>query len=69
MGADKMLLLQTDVNLSRSEIIDTYVYKTGIGSAQYGFATAVGIFQNVINLILVIATNWIAKKLTDVSIF
>lgn len=69
MGADKMLLLQTDVNLSRSEIIDTYVYKTGIGGAQYGFATAVGMFQNVINLVLVFLTNKIAKKLTDVSIF
>lgn len=69
MGADKMLLLQTDVNLSRSEIIDTYVYKTGIGGAQYGFATAVGMFQNVINLALVFLTNRIAKKLTDVSIF
>ena len=69
IGADKMLLLQTDLNLARSEIIDTYVYKVGIGSAQYGFASAVGIFQNIINLGLVVLTNRIAKRLTDVSLF
>ena len=69
IGADKMLLLQTDLNIARSEIIDTYVYKTGIGGSQYGFASAVGIFQNIINLGLVVLTNRIAKRLTDVSLF
>lgn len=68
LGVDKMLLLQTNVNLSRSEIIGTYVYKTGIGGAQYGFATAVGLFQNVVNLALLFVSNLIAKKLTDISI-
>lgn len=69
MGADKMLLMQTASNLSASEVIATYVYKSGLGSMQYGFATAVGLFQNVINLTLVILVNKISKKLADVSIF
>ena len=68
MGADKMLLLQTDLNLSASEIISTYVYKTGIEGAQYGFSTAVGLFQNVINVILLLVVNGISKKLSDISI-
>lgn len=68
MGADKMLLLQTDLNLSASEIISTYVYKVGFSGAQYGFSTAVGIFQNVVNMIIVLLVNWVSKKLTDTSI-
>ena len=68
MGADKMLLLQTDMNLEASEVIATYVYKTGFGSAQYGFSTAVGLFQNIINLIMLFLVNKVSKKLTDISI-
>lgn len=68
VGADKMLLLQTDLNLTASEIISTYVYKTGFASAQYGFSTAVGLFQNVVNLIMLGLVNWVSKKISDISI-
>lgn len=68
LGADKMLLLQTDLNLSASEIIATYVYKTGFYSTQYGFSTAIGLFQNIINLILLLIVNKISKKVADVSV-
>lgn len=68
MGADKMLLLQTDLNLSASEIISTYVYKTGVMQTQYGFSAAVGLFQNVINVTLLLIVNWICKKKLDTSI-
>jgi len=69
VGADKMLLLQTNLNIGASEIISTYVYKLGFEGSQYGFSTAVNLFQNVINLILVLLVNRIVKKLADVSIF
>ena len=68
VGADKMLLLQTDLNISASEIISTYVYKTGINGGQYGFSTAVGLFQNLINIALLLTVNKISKKLTDITI-
>lgn len=68
LGADKMLLLQTDLNLSKSEIISTYVYKTGFISTQYGFSTAVGLFESLINIALLLFVNWICKKRTDVSV-
>lgn len=68
MGADKMLLLQTDLNLSASEIISTYVYKVGIMQSQYGFSAAVGLFQNIINVTLLLTVNWISKKKLDTSI-
>ena len=68
LGADKMLLLQTDLNLSKSEIISTYVYKTGFISTQYGFSTAVGMFQSVVNLLVLLIVNKISKKVTDISV-
>ena len=68
IGADKMLLLQTDLNLTRSEIIATYVYKTGFVSTQYGFSTAVGIFQSLVNLVVLLLVNKLAAKLTDISV-
>ena len=68
LGADLALLLQTDLNLTTSEIIGTYVYKTGISGAQYGFAAAVGLFQNFISLAMILIVNFIAKKTTDTSV-
>ena len=68
IGADKMLLLQTDLNLAKSEIISTYVYKTGFLNTQYGFSTAVGVFQSITNLVVLLIVNKIAKKVTDISV-
>ena len=67
-SVDKSLLLQTDLNLANSEIIATYVYKAGVMGSQYGFATAMGVFQNVVNLMMLFLVNFIAKKLTDISV-
>lgn len=69
VGYEKVYLLQNGMNLGVSEIISTYVYKTGIRSAQYSFATAVGLFNSIINLILLIIANCIAKKTTETSLF
>lgn len=68
IGAEKMLLLQTDLNLGASEIISTYVYKAGMTNAQYGFSTAVGLFQNIINLVMMFTVNAISKKVSDTSV-
>ena len=69
IGYEKVYLLQNGMNLEVSEIISTYVFKTGIRSAQYSFATEVGLFNSVINLILLVAANFIAKKTTEISLF
>lgn len=69
IGYEKVYLLQNGMNLEVSEIISTYVFKTGIRSAQYSFATAVGLFNSVINLILLLGANLIAKKTTETSLF
>jgi putative aldouronate transport system permease protein len=50
------------------EVVDTYVFRYGIEWGRYSFATAVGLMKSVIGFTLVILTNKIAKKLTDISI-
>lgn len=69
VGYEKVYLLQNGMNLEVSEIISTYVFKTGIRSAQYSFATAVGLFNSVVNLILLLIANIVAKKTTETSLF
>ncbi len=65
VGFEKAYALQTDLNLNASEIISTYVYKKGLLDGDYGFSTAVGLFNTVINVILLISMNTIVKKLND----
>ncbi len=69
LGADKMLLLQTPLNLGGSEIISTYVYKVGLLEGQFGFSTAVDLFNTMVNLTCLLIVNAIAKKYSDNSIF
>jgi putative aldouronate transport system permease protein len=65
IGFEKAYALQTDLNLNTSEIISTYVYKKGILDGDYGFSTAVGLFNTVINVILLISMNQIVKKMNE----
>ncbi|MBQ4015919.1 MAG: sugar ABC transporter permease [Oscillospiraceae bacterium] len=65
IGFEKAYALQTDMNMSTSEIISTYVYKKGLLDGDYGFSTAVGLFNTVINVILLISMNAIVKKMND----
>lgn len=65
VGYEKAYLLQTTMNLPSSEIIATYVYKVGLQSGDYSYSTAVGLFNSVINLILLVSVNQVVKKLND----
>ncbi len=69
VGYEKVLLLQTDGNIGVSEIIATYVYKQGIQNARAGYATAVGLFNSVINLVLLIIANTASKRFSENSLF
>lgn len=69
VGYEKTLLMQRSTNTDVSEVISTFVYKRGIQSQQFDYATAVGLFNSVINLAMLLAVNWIAKKKSDVSLF
>lgn len=65
IGFEKAYALQTDLNLASSEIISTYVYKKGLLDGDYSFSTAVGLFNTVINVILLVAVNKIVAKMND----
>ena len=64
IGFEKAFLLQNPLNLAQSEIIATYVYKTGLLNADFSSATAIGLFNSVINLALLLMVNTIAKRIT-----
>ena len=65
VGGDVYFALQTDMNLPASEILSTYVYRIGLLNGDYGYSTAVGLFNSVINVILLSFVNWVVKKLND----
>ena len=65
IGFEKAYALQTDLNMASSEIISTYVYKQGLINGDYSFSTAVGLFNTVINVILLISMNAVVKKMND----
>ena len=69
LGFDKAFLLQNNINLDYSEIIATYVYKIGIQGGQFSYSSAIGLFNNVINMVLLVVVNKIAKKVSDVSLW
>jgi ABC-type polysaccharide transport system permease subunit len=68
---EKIYLLQTPQNMSVSEVITTYVYRVGMLAARpdFSFGTAIGLFQNVIGVVLTLAVNRIARSLTGESMF
>lgn len=69
VGFEKVYLMQTPLNQAASEVISTYVYRTGILQAQFAFATAVGLFRAVISLVLIVVVNRIARKVSDTSLW
>ncbi|CAM4456988.1 putative aldouronate transport system permease protein [Paenibacillus endophyticus] len=69
IGFEKAFLMQTDINVDASEIIPTYVYKIGIQRAQYSFSAAIGLFNAVINLVLLFIVNRTVKKMSGNGLF
>lgn len=65
VGFEKAYALQTGMNLPTSEIISTYVYKMGLLVGDYGYSTAVGLFNAIVNVILLIIVNFIVAKLNE----
>lgn len=71
VGFEKVYLMQNSMNISRSEVISTYVYKIGltIGTGDFSFATAIGLFNSVINLAILIVVNSITKRIGNTSLW
>lgn len=71
IGFEKAFLLQNSLNLETSEVISTYVYKVGLagGVANFSYAAAIGLFNSIIGLILLVAANQLSKKFSQTSLF
>ena len=69
IGFEKAFLMQNPLNLSYSEVINTYVYKIGIKEGQYSLSSAIGLFNSVINFVLIVAVNQISKRLGQDSLW
>ena len=68
IGFEKIYLMQSNVNLSLSEVISTHVYKMGVLNFNYSYSTAVGLFNSVVNMIMLVTVNAISNKISDVSV-
>lgn len=72
IGFEKVYLMQNGLNLEASSIISTYVYEVGLsaeGVSNFSYATAIGLFNSIINLVMIVAVNWIARKIGDTSLW
>jgi putative aldouronate transport system permease protein len=68
-GWEQIYLLRTPGNMHLADIIDTYVIEMGLRNGQFGYATAVSLFQGVIGLLLVLITNKVSKRVSELSLF
>ena len=69
VGFQKVFLMQNDQNARISEVISTYTYKLGLVQTQYSYSAAVGLFNSVVNIILLTIVNFVAKKVTETSLW
>lgn len=69
VGFEKIFLLQNPLNLDASSVISTYVYEVGIINHQYSYSSAIGLFNNVINILLIVLANAMAKRVSETSLW
>ena len=69
IGYEKVILMYNSATYSTADIFSTYVYRKGLLNAQYSFASAVGLANSVVNVVILLGANFIARKTTETSIF
>jgi putative aldouronate transport system permease protein len=71
VGFEKVYLMQNKLNLSTSEVISTYVYKVGLGqgSSDFSYSTAIGLFNSLVNMAMLVLVNWISRRLGESSLW
>lgn len=68
-GFDQIYLMQSPATLGVSEVLETYVLKTGIQQGQFGYSTAIGLFKSLISMILIVIVNNVSKRVSEVSLW
>ena len=69
VGFEKIILLYNEVTLEQADVIASYVYRKGLGEGNYSYATAVGLFNSLVNIVFLVVTNKVCKKFTDTSLW
>lgn len=69
VGYEKVFLLQNAMNITGSEVISTYVYKMGLEKSDFAFSTAVGLFNSVVNCVILILVNGLSRKVSETSLW
>ena len=69
VGYEKVFLMQNNLNITASEVISTYVYKIGLQQQQYSYSAAIGLFNTVVNLVLLIIVNKASDKMSGNSLW
>ncbi|GAA1299491.1 MULTISPECIES: ABC transporter permease [Brachybacterium] len=69
VGFEKVLLMSNSLNAETSDIIQTFVYKSGLLQGQYSYAAAVGLFDSVINILMIVGVNHLARRISDTSLW
>lgn len=68
-GFEQIYLLRNDLNIAASEVFDTFVYQRGLINGQYSYSSAAGLFKSIVGLILVLSSDWLAKKSGESGIY
>lgn len=69
VGFEKVFLLQNSLNMETSDVISTYVYRVGLLNSDYGFSTAISLLNSIVNIIMLVTFNHLAKKITKNSLW
>ena len=69
LGGEKIILLYGPSTYETAETISSFVYRYGLTGMKYSYTTAVGLFQSVVNLILIVGTNALSKRITEMGIY
>ena len=69
IGFEKVYLMQNALNLDASQIISTYVYEIGLQGGQFSYSAAIGLFNNVVNILILLLVNRICKSVSEIGIW
>jgi len=69
IGFEKVLLMQNNLNKETSDVIQTFVYNVGLLEGRFSYATAIGLFESAINIVLLVTVNQIARKIGENSLW
>ena len=69
VGFEKVLLMYTPGTYETADVISTFVYRRGLQYAEFSFGAAVGLFNSAINLVLLVLSNWVSRRMTEVSLW